>query len=361
MNILSVVVSAGVVLFSLAAPGAQPDRHIQVHLFGGDLAPGAPLAPWYHEIGITDVWLYPLSGAFPQDQKPETQKTVRALKDEGILRAYRKQKLRFWWFERPVPDFFYATAQTAEDPKADLWDARPETDERWAEVCSRVSEIYSEAAKAGFFGIAYDNEAYYSFQGDESGKDKPWVWGGHDEEYGEQGNYYRRGLEVGRAIHKAWPKARLIMVYAFGYPGESWWYKGFQDAGIELYLGPEHTYGAGPGDLGQDWYQSWWRGMKTKQTCDWKRTQFSFIPSNQRMVAGLFPIDFGAQKPNYRARYFADQLASAAQEDPQGPIPVWIWPQGPFSPDSWKSIHYAEGEGAEDYLQPLKAFSEVSR
>ncbi|MBE3143605.1 MAG: hypothetical protein IMZ61_06740, partial [Planctomycetes bacterium] len=47
-----------------------PPGKIQIHLFGGDVSPAAPLAKWYRELGITDVWLYPLKGAFPQDQKP---------------------------------------------------------------------------------------------------------------------------------------------------------------------------------------------------------------------------------------------------------------------------------------------------
>ena len=147
------------------------------------------------------------------------------------------------------------------------------------------------------------------------------------------------------------------MVYAFGYAGERWWYQGFHDAGVDFYLGVEHTYGAGPGDLGKAWYQSWWGGRRLRQTCDWKRTQFPFVASNQRTIAGLFPIDFGARKPNYRARYFREQLAEAAGADREVPIPVWVWPQGPFTPESWRNIAYADGDTAEDYLRALREFS----
>jgi len=329
------------------------ERRVDVHLFGGDIAPRAPLAAWYHRIGITDVWLYPLQGAFPQDQRPETQKSAGDLVREGTLDAYRKNAIRFWWFERPVPDFFYLTRKQKE---GHLWDSRRETDEQWAEVCRRIRDTYPTARRAGFAGVVFDNESYYSFAGDDSGKNKPWVWAGHEKEYGISGNYYRRGLQVGQAIRDAWPEAHVIMAYAFGYESERWWYQGVRDGGVTVLLGPEHTYGAGPGDLGRQWYQSWWAGRRTKATCDWKRTQFPFVTSNQQVLAGLFPIDFGAQKPNYRARDFREQLLSAATED-TAPIGVWLWPQGAFTPESWQSVHYADGDSAEAYLQALREFS----
>lgn len=151
------------------------------------------------------------------------------------------------------------------------------------------------------------------------------------------------------------------MVYCHGYESERWWYQGFRDGGVDLYLGVEHTYGAGPpGDLGKAWYQSWWGGRKTKETCDWKRQQFPFIVDNQHVIAGLFPIDFGKEKPNYRAKYFREQLLSAANADSTGPIPVWFYAQGPFSPESWKQVDFAPGDTAEDYLQVLRDFTKVS-
>jgi len=341
-------------------PPEATSRRVEVHLYGGDLRDGAPLASWYRDIGLTDVWLYPLKGAFPQDQRPETQKTAQELEEAGTLDAYRQNHLRTWWFERPVPDFFYETSKRADFPQSHLWDDSPETEALWAAVCDRIAAIYPTARQAGFTGLVYDTEAYYSYKGDESGREKPWLWGGHADQYGLDGNYYQRGRQVGQAIQAVWPQARVIVVYSFGYEGERWWYQGLMDGGVALSLGLEHTYGAGPpGDLGDAWYQSWWGGRKTKETCDWKRTQFPFIPNNQRILAGLFPIDFGANKPNYRAKYFREQVASAAHDDPHGPIPVWLWPQGPFSPEGWAAVQYAPGDTAADYLQVLRDFSQA--
>jgi len=335
------------------APAQDAGRRVQVHLFGGDMTPGAPLAQWYHDIGLTDLWLYPFQGVFPQDQRPEDQQTPESA--TALVAAYRDKGLRCWWMERPVPDVFY---QTAKGEGRHLWDGSPETDRLWAEVCAKIADVYPRVKAAGFCGLVYDTESYYSYQGDEKGDQKPWVWGGHSAEYGAEGHYYRRGLQVGAAMHAAWPEAKVVMVYAFGYPGERWWYQGFHDAGVELHLGPEHTYGAGPpGDLGNDWYQSWWQGRHLKETCDWKRTQFPFVADNAHVMAGLFPIEFTTQQPNYRARYFREQLQEAATADPAGPIPVWLWPQGPFTPESWAQIQYAPGDTTESYLQPLREFS----
>jgi hypothetical protein len=340
------------------ASAGDASRRVEVHLFGGDMTDGALLAPWYRNIGITDVWLYTLQGAFPQDQAPETQRSVQDLQDDGVLDSYRANHVRYWWFERPVPDVLYTQAKHED---SDLWDGSQASDAAWDEVCRRIGEIYPQVRAAGFEGLVYDNEAYYSYEGDEAGETKPWVWGGHADEYGPEGGYRRRGLQVGKAVRAVWPQAKVIMVYAFGYEGERWWYQGFADAGLRVYLAPEHTYGAGPGDLGHAWYQSWWRGRKTKATCDWKRAQFPFIESNQRVIAGLFPIDFGAGKPNYRAADFRAQLDSAANDDPDGPIAVWLWPQGPFTPASWDSVTYAEGDSSWDYLDALKEYSEGTR
>jgi len=227
-----------------------------VHLYGGDIRKGAPRAHWYRSIGITDVWLYPFRSAFPQDQSPEDQQTVSDVEQAGTLAEYRRQNIRYWWFERPVPDFLYATSKTGDFPQVHLWDSSKHSDQVWERIVARISSTYPDVRRAGFRGVVFDAEAYYSYQGDESGRQKPWIWGGHADQYGKSGNYYLRGREVGRAIGKVWPDAPVINVYAFGYEGERWWYQGMRDGGVDLYLGLEHTYGAGPGDLGKQWYQS---------------------------------------------------------------------------------------------------------
>jgi len=341
------------VLFTTLAFAAPTPRRVDIHLFGGDMTAGAPLASWYHSIGLTDLWLYPFAGAFPQDQRPEDQQSPA--QGAALVKAYAAHGLRCWWMERPVPDVFYA--QVSRDGR-NLWDRNPATDRAWADVCDKIRTLYPQVRAAGFRGVVYDTESYYSYQGDPEGHVKPWVWGGHASQTGPKGMYYRRGKQMGAAMKDAWPDIRVIMVYAFGYPGERWWYQGLRDAGVTVLLGPEHTYGAGPpGDLGGAWYQSWWQGRHLVATCDWKRTQFPFVRSNQQLVAGLFPIEFTANKPNYRAQYFREQLQEAAQGDPRGPIPVWLWPQGPFTPESWQQVKYAAPDTAESYLGAMREFS----
>jgi hypothetical protein len=332
---------------------------IQIHLFGGDLSAHVPLATWYHEIGITDVWLYSLNGVFPQDQPASTQRSLSQLEVDGVLAAYSSSQIRYWWFERPVPDYFYLKYReeySTEGNSDTIWASGSRADRAWERICRRVEAFYGAVRDAGFAGIVYDNEAYYTYQGFA----RPWTWGGHDSELGLAGNYYRRGVEVGSAINTVWPRAKVIMVYSFGYPGEYWWYKGFHDAGIDVYLGIEHSYGAGPPRLGDEWYQHWWSGGGLAGIVKEKRAFFDFITDDRHVSAGLFPIDFGRALPNYDLIYFREQLQQAAMLSGSGPIVVWIWPQGDFTPNRWKDVKYPDGIFREDYWRLMREYSSVS-
>jgi hypothetical protein len=333
-----------------------PQNRIQIHLFGGDISNHAPLASWYHEIGITDVWLYSLKGVFPQDQRPLAQRSLSELTLDGVLAGYSANQIRYWWFERPVPDYFYLSYREQYSSGGDsdnIWSSSRSADSAWSMVCRQVGALYGSVRDAGFVGIVYDNEGYYSYQG--SGR--PWIWGGHDSELGADGNYYKRGLEVGSAICAVWPRAKAIMVYSFGYPGEYWWYKGFQDAGVDIYLGIEHSYGAGPAKPGDQWYQHWWRSGELTGVVKEKRALFDFILDDRHVASGLFPIDFGQALPNYDLTYFREQLHQASSLSGSGPIAVWIWPQGPFTPDSWKAVKYPAGVYREDYWRLMREYS----
>jgi len=60
-----------------------------------------------------------------------------------------------------------------------------------------------------------------------------------------------------------------------------------------------------------------------------------------------------------RARYFREQVEASANGDPNGPVPIWIWPQGEFSEKSWLEVEFAPGESTEDYLKVLRDFSQA--
>jgi hypothetical protein len=339
---------------NVAAPGSAAHAQLELHLYGGDLSPGAPLAPWYKNIGVTDVWLYSLEGAFPQDQEASDQRSVAWLAENGVLQAYRDSGLGYWWFERPVPDYTYFLEMARRDADSDvIWGTSKPTEARWLSICAKVKEVYAEARAAGFKGIVYDNEAYYSYRS----PSLSWLWEGHTSQLGPQGGYYRRGLQVGAAISSVWPRAQVIMVYGHGYPGEGWWYQGFHDAGIDLYIGVEHTYGAGPPKLGDQWYQHWYSWNRLKGVVRDKRNRFSFIADNRHIISGLFPIDFSSKLPNYDLRYFRQQLEEASSLSGPGPFAVWLWPQGPFTPESWKEIAFGPAGAAEAYWSLMKEFS----
>jgi hypothetical protein len=325
-----------------------------IHLYGGDLTVGAPLAAWYKELGITDLWLYPLRGAFPQDQHASDQRSIDDLESGGILKAYGDHGLRYWWFERPVPDYVYYLQMQRPDAGTDgIWGSGEWVDSLWESLCTKVEALYAEVRRAGFSGIVYDNEAYYSYRS----KSRTWLWEGHAKQLGQAGAYYQRGLQVGSSIAAAWPNAPLIMVYAHGYPAEYWWYKGFQDAGLDLYLGIEQTYGAGPWKPGDAWYQHWWHAHRLRGVVRDKRNQFRFIQDDRHIISGLFPVDFSARKPNYDLRFFKQQLEEAASLGGPGPFAVWLWPQGPFTPRAWAEIHLPSGAQAQDYWTQMREFS----
>ncbi|MBE3063439.1 MAG: hypothetical protein IMZ69_00235, partial [Spirochaetes bacterium] len=285
---------------------------------------------------------------------PEDQQSIENLKKNNVLVSYRQSSINYWWFERPVPDVMYYQDESRADVDKDvIWGDSTFINGQWATMCDRIATVYANVCEEGFSGIVYDNEAYYSYVG----KGKPWLWEGHPGELGPNGNYYKRGLQIGKAIGSVWPRAKVMMVYAMGYPGEYWWYKGFQDAGVDLYLAIEHTYGAGPEKLGDQWYQHWWRAGQLTGVVDEKRTLFDFIPDDRHIVSGVFPIDFGAGKQNYDVRYFAEQLRQVSTLRGAGPFGVWIWPQGSFTPDSWKVVRYPQGTTFDSYWGVMRSYS----
>jgi len=113
---------------------AAPSRRVDVHLYVAGTSGGAPLAAWHHSIGITDVWPSYPKGAFPVDAGPDLQGVcaVAEIRAAGTLDGYRKNHIRYWFFEQPVPDHFYGQSKRADDPKASIWDSSPETDALWA-------------------------------------------------------------------------------------------------------------------------------------------------------------------------------------------------------------------------------------
>ena len=135
--------------------GAEPRQRVEVHLYGGDVRDGAPLAAWYRSIGVTDVWLYPVKGAFPQDQDPKSQRSASDLAAAGTLDSYRKNNIRYWWFERPVPDFAYMKRKKGDSPRSNLWDSSAETDAIWSDACHKMGTVYAKAREAGFRGIVW--------------------------------------------------------------------------------------------------------------------------------------------------------------------------------------------------------------
>jgi len=68
-------------------------------------------------------------------------------------------------------------------------------------------------------------------------------------------------------------------------------------------------------------------------------------------------MDFGIGKAMYRAKYFRERLSIAANDDPKGPVHVWLWLSGSTTPEGLRTMKYAPGDTAEDYLSALRDYS----
>jgi hypothetical protein len=269
----------------LASPRAPPTpRRLSISYYG---APNqnvtAENATFLASVGVTDVWVPYLAGAWAVDccdcrtgnhgSRTCAYATeglhaglvsLQQAKDERLVETYAAAGINTWFFERPVPDFEWTGAVgTIGDG---MWNSSAEIDAGWAAVADNISAVYPAVKAMGFAGLVYDNEGYYSKTCHDPGP-VSCLWhqsSAFDKTVGGKlirGNYYRRGKQIGAAIAAAWPNASIVMAYGFPYPGLVQWVEGHLDAGVRVQIGTEHTYGAGPCSgpyyTGQ-WYECAW-------------------------------------------------------------------------------------------------------
>ena len=202
------------------------------------------------------------------------------------------------------------------------------------------------------------------------------------------GNYYNRGLQVGKAIAAAWPNASVRMVYGYPWPGLVAWVQGHADAGLQVKVGLEHTYGAGPcTPASRPWYACSWGGMNTSAAAAAEAVHWPFAHSvdgggggsrgsggdsaaagagvrraggSKGMSAGLFPLCTGetcwstsGNHPTamYTLCDFEVQLRSALCDD-VAPIATWLWLAGRLTQASLANI-----SGAGNYTALMHTYS----
>jgi len=338
--------------------------------------------------GVTDAWVPYMAGAYAMDCCKKNEAAYKAgglhagllsladVKAQKLVESYSVAGIRPWFFERPVPDFEWTDTPGAIG--RGLWNSSAAADAGWSALVANITSVYPQVKALGFEGLVFDNEGYYSGTCKDpiDGHLESCLWCQRDASGNTSANYYKRGRQVGEAINKVWPGARVVMVYGFSYPGLIEWVRGHIDAGLNVLIGNEHTYGAGPCSgpyyKGQ-WYQCAFGSFSgsgkhhLNELLNHEYDSWPAAPSlRQRMTAGIGPLGlggYGPPAPQYESRYLQEQLQSALCDQADGPIDVWLWLAGKLDATNLALINRtaAEPGGASDYTSLLYAYSSHNR
>lgn len=271
------------------------------------------------DLGVTDLWLDYIESAFPQTNH---NSGFAVWEESGALEQFRQRGIRYWLAEHE------AFAQQVNQP-ADL-----HNDRAWQTTLRQMRVIYAEAKRLGFRGIVYDAEDYGGVTAETTARyqdvaDHVDAWCFADE-FGFPGQYYQRGLQVGRVIHEVFGGPLLQVYEARMYAGKPdcragnyWWLRGIHDAGVEIWIATEKTYGAGEGELDAP--------EVLPHLSRWFVRLPEFIPKVQeafpfatRILPGFHPWNARTRRPNYLPRYLDQQLSQAADCAPG----YWIYTEG---------------------------------
>jgi len=271
------------------------------------------------DLGVTDLWLDYVETAFPQSNR---NSGFQLWKETGALNEFKRRGIRYWLAEHEA---FTAMVNAPEDLRDDL---------KWETTFRQMRRIYAQARALGFRGLALDAEDYDGVA--ESAKEKykdtadvvdAWTFA---DEFGPAGMYYQRGLQFGRVLKGVWD-CPLIQVYeARAYAGKDdcragnyWWLKGIHDAGIEIWIATERTYGAGRGEIADDdtpeHLRRWFVRME-----EYLPKVHAAYPFAARVLPGFHPWNTRTRKPNYLPRYLDEQLRVARD----CALGYWIYNEG---------------------------------
>jgi len=206
----------------------------------------------------------------------------------------------------------------------------------WRTFYRQVRTLYSQLAELGFSGVVFDAEDYnplapelrQKYEQELGFADVASSWS-FFEEFGYTGAYYRRGLEFGKTFREVWPEGKFIQLYEArmyaGKPGcrdgNYWWLRGIADAGVEIWIATEKTYGAGNGEIsgGPDYLQRWFVDMN-----NFIPEAYAAFPMATRIIPGFHPWNTRLRQPLYLSRYLDEQLTLAQELVPA----VWIYCEG---------------------------------
>jgi hypothetical protein len=298
-----------------------------------------------HDLGVTDVWLDAVASAFTQTSYGAG---FDAWVRSGALAEFKRRGIRYWLGEHEA---FTTMVNDPEDLRDDL---------KWETTLRLARVIYGRAKELGFRGIVMDAEDYTGVS--EAAKAKyasvadfvdAWCFA---DEFGFAGQYYQRGLQYGRVVKAAWGGPVMQLYEARIYAGKDdcragnyWWLKGIHDAGCEIWIATEKTYGAGKGEVVTEYPEfarRWFVDM-----AEYMPQVYRAYPFAARVLPGFAPWVSRIGKPNYLPKYLDEQI-SQAENCAQG---YWIYNEGnPKAGDPRdvldKAFLRGLGVTAEDYL-----------
>ena len=299
------------------------------------------------DLGVTDLWLDYVETAFPQSN---TNSGFQVWKDSGALKEFKRRGIRYWLAEHEA---FTAMVNGPEDLRDDL---------KWETTFRQMRRIYAEARALGFRGLVLDAEDYEGVTdaAKERYKDAcdfadAWVFA---DEFGPAGMYYQRGLQFGRVLKQVWDCPLLQVYEARAYAGKGdcragnyWWLKGIHDAGIEIWIATERTYGAGNGEISDsgapEHLVRWFVRMN-----EYLPRIHRAYPFAARVLPGFHPWNTRTSRPNYLPRYLDEQLRIARD----CALGYWIYNEGNAHAGDPRQVldrDFCEKHGVtpEDYLR----------
>jgi len=288
----------------------RPERHL-CHWWSGDVKTDFLDAMDYldRDLQVTDVWIDKVATAFPSTRP---NYGFDLLDQKGAFRELKQRGIHYWLIE---DEGFGGLVNGPSDLRDDL---------KWETTLRRAREIYSQARQLGFRGLAMDAEDYV-LPSDPAVTEKYLKVADHvdcwtfNDEFGYSGYYYQRGLQYGKVIKEVWDGPVIqyyeVVMYA-GKPGcrdgNYWWLKGMHDAGVEIWIGTEKSYGRGNKELYVP--ELGYAEFVTRSFIDLP----TFIPQVHqaypfaaRVLPGFHPwiADFGGGVPNYLPKYLDEQLS----------------------------------------------------
>ena len=135
------------------SPVSTPPRRLSISLYSAPTTNvTAANASFLQSVGVTDVWIPYMQGAFAVDCCHTNAYAAGGLhagllslqqaKHDKLIETYAGAGIKSWFFERPVPDYEWTGQPGTIGP--DMWNTSDKIDARWAEVVRNISTVYPE-------------------------------------------------------------------------------------------------------------------------------------------------------------------------------------------------------------------------